>query len=131
VITADLLRAAGMTMTGVGIDELDHALTTGPPHGRDDAQAAARIEFTAAGAGQPRRPSSPERAAATSVGAAACHACSAGTRRSAWRLANDRLTAARRLAHDRSVSQAESLIIGLRDDQAACRSSAGSVMAAR
>jgi hypothetical protein len=67
VITADLLRAAGMTMTGVGIDELDHALTTGPPHGRDNAQAAARIEFTAAGASQPRRPSSPERAAATSA----------------------------------------------------------------
>ena len=56
MITADLLRAAGMTMTGVGIDELDHALTTGPPHGRDDAQAAARIEFTAAGAGQPGGP---------------------------------------------------------------------------
>ena len=30
VITADLLRAAGVTVTGVDIDELDPALTTGP-----------------------------------------------------------------------------------------------------
>jgi len=48
-ITASLLRAAGVTVTGVDIDELDPALTTGPRRGRDTAQAAARIEFTAAG----------------------------------------------------------------------------------
>ena len=42
-----------MTVTGVDIDELDPALTTGPQHGRDLAQAAARIEFTAAGAAEP------------------------------------------------------------------------------
>ena len=53
VITADLLRAAGVTVTGVDIDELDPALTTGPQHGRDLAQAAARIEFTAASAAEP------------------------------------------------------------------------------
>ncbi len=29
-ITAELLRAAGVTVTGVDIDELDAALTTGP-----------------------------------------------------------------------------------------------------
>ena len=52
-ITADLLRAAGVTVTGVDIDELDPALTTGPQHGRDLARAAARIEFTAAGAAGP------------------------------------------------------------------------------
>ena len=40
MITADLLRAAGVTVTGVDIDELDPALTTGPQHGRDLAQAA-------------------------------------------------------------------------------------------
>jgi len=53
VITADLLRAAGVTVTGVDIDELDPALTTGPQHGHDLAQAAVRIEFTAAGATEP------------------------------------------------------------------------------
>jgi bifunctional DNase/RNase len=53
VITADLLRAAGVTVTGVDIDELDPALTTGPQHGRDLAQAAARIAFTAAGMAEP------------------------------------------------------------------------------
>ena len=53
VITADLLRAADVTVTGVDIDDLDPALTTGPQHGRDLAQAAARIEFTAAGATEP------------------------------------------------------------------------------
>lgn len=53
MITADLLRAAGVTVTGVGIDELDSALTTGPQHGRDLAQAAARIEFIAAGTAEP------------------------------------------------------------------------------
>ncbi|MGH3200380.1 MAG: hypothetical protein ACRDOH_01070 [Streptosporangiaceae bacterium] len=56
VITADLLRAAGVTVTGVDIDELDTALATGPRHGRDaDATAAARIEFTAAGTAGPRQ----------------------------------------------------------------------------
>ena len=53
VITADLLRAAGVIVTGVDIDELDPALTTGPQHGRDLAQAAVRIAFTAAGATEP------------------------------------------------------------------------------
>jgi hypothetical protein len=53
VITAGLLRAAGVTVTGVGIDELDLALTTGPRRGREDAQATARIEFTAAGTAEP------------------------------------------------------------------------------
>ena len=54
VITADLLRVADVTVTGVDIDELDTALTTGPRHGRDLARAAARIEFTAAGTAEPR-----------------------------------------------------------------------------
>ena len=53
VITAGLLRAAGVTVTGVDIDELDPALTTGPRQGRDLAQATARIEFTAAGTAEP------------------------------------------------------------------------------
>ena len=53
MITADLLRAAGVTVTGVDIDELHPAPTTGPQHGRDLAQAAARIAFTAAGATGP------------------------------------------------------------------------------
>jgi hypothetical protein len=53
VITVGLLRAAGVTVTGVDIDELDPALTTGPRHGRDLAQAAARIGFTAAGTAEP------------------------------------------------------------------------------
>ena len=53
VITADLLRAAGVAVTGVDIDELDPALTTGPQHGRDLAQAAVRIEFTTAGPAEP------------------------------------------------------------------------------
>ena len=55
VITAGLLRAAGVTMTGVDIDELDPALTTGPRRGRDGTQATARIEFTAAGTAEPRQ----------------------------------------------------------------------------
>ncbi len=55
VITAGLLRAAGVTVTGVDIDELDTALTTGPRPGRDTAQATARIEFTAAGGAEPRQ----------------------------------------------------------------------------
>jgi len=53
VITADLLRAAGVAVTGVDIDELDPALTSGPQHGRNLAQAAVRIEFTAAGMAEP------------------------------------------------------------------------------
>jgi bifunctional DNase/RNase len=52
-ITARLLHAADVTVTGVDIDELDPALTTGPRHGRDLAQAAARIGFTAAGTAEP------------------------------------------------------------------------------
>ena len=55
VITADLLRTAGVTVTGVDIDELDPALTTGPRRGRDTPQATTRIEFTAAGTGEPRQ----------------------------------------------------------------------------
>ena len=54
-ITADLLRAAGVTVTGVDIDELDAALTAGPQRGRGAAQATARIEFTAAGTAEPRQ----------------------------------------------------------------------------
>ena len=53
MITADLLRAADVTVTGVDIDELNPALTTGPQHGRGLAQAAARIEFTAASTAEP------------------------------------------------------------------------------
>jgi len=53
MITADLLRAADVTATGVDIDELDPALTAGPRRGREPVQAAARIEFTAAGTGEP------------------------------------------------------------------------------
>ena len=49
VVTAELLRVAGVTVTGVDIDELDPALTTGPRRGHDTAQATARIGFTAAG----------------------------------------------------------------------------------
>jgi bifunctional DNase/RNase len=55
VITAGLLDAAGVTVTGVDIDELDAALTTGPRRGRDAATATARIEFTAAGTAEPRQ----------------------------------------------------------------------------
>ena len=54
-ITADLLRAAGVTVTGVDIDELDPALTTEPRRGRKIAQSTARIEFTAAGAAEVRQ----------------------------------------------------------------------------
>ncbi len=54
-ITADLLRSAGVTVTGVDIDELDPALTTGPRRGRGTAQAAARIRFTAAGTAESRQ----------------------------------------------------------------------------
>jgi len=55
VITAGLLQAAGVTVTGVDIDELDPALTTGPRHGRDGTQADARIGFTATGTAEPRQ----------------------------------------------------------------------------
>ena len=55
MITAGLLRTAGVTVTGVDIDELDTALTTGPRRGRDAAQAIARIEFTAAGTAERRQ----------------------------------------------------------------------------
>jgi hypothetical protein len=55
VITAGLLRAADVTVTGVDIDELDPAMTTGPRHGRDLAQAGVRIGFTAAGNAEPAR----------------------------------------------------------------------------
>ena len=55
MITAGLLRAAGVTVTGVDIDELDTTLTAGPRHGHDTAQATARIEFTAAGTAEPRQ----------------------------------------------------------------------------
>jgi hypothetical protein len=55
VITAALLRVAGVTVTGVDIDELDTELTTGPRQGRARPQATARIEFTAAGTAEPRQ----------------------------------------------------------------------------
>ena len=55
MITAGLLRVAGVTVTGVDIGELDTALTTGPRQGRGTAQATARIEFTAAGTAEPRQ----------------------------------------------------------------------------
>lgn len=55
MITAELLRVAGVTVTGVDIDELDTELTTGPRQGRDNPQATAQIEFTAAGTAEPRR----------------------------------------------------------------------------
>jgi bifunctional DNase/RNase len=54
-ITAGLLRVADVTVTGVAIDELDSALTTGPRPGPDTAQATARIEFTSAGTAEPRQ----------------------------------------------------------------------------
>jgi hypothetical protein len=50
VITADPLRAVSVTVTGVDIDELDPALTTGPQH--TDATSRRR----------PRGSSSPRRA---------------------------------------------------------------------
>jgi len=57
VITVGLLRTAGVTVTGVDIDELNPALTTGPRRGRGTAQTATqattRIEFTAAGTAEP------------------------------------------------------------------------------
>jgi bifunctional DNase/RNase len=53
-ITAALLRVR-VTVTGVDIDELDTELTTGPRQGPDRPQAAARIEFTAAGTAEPRQ----------------------------------------------------------------------------
>jgi len=55
VITAGLLRAAGVTVTGADIDTLDAGLTAGPRHGHDNARATARIEFTAAGSAEPRQ----------------------------------------------------------------------------
>jgi hypothetical protein len=54
-ITAGLLRAAGVTVTGVDIDGLDAGLTTGPRHRRELPRATARIEFTAAGTAEPRQ----------------------------------------------------------------------------
>jgi bifunctional DNase/RNase len=54
-LTAELLRAAGVAVDGVDIDELDAAFTAGPergPHG-PRPQASARIGFTPAGA-EPR-----------------------------------------------------------------------------
>jgi hypothetical protein len=50
-----LLQAAGAEVTGADIDELDTAVTEGRRPGRPDAQAWARIEFTTAGAGEPRQ----------------------------------------------------------------------------
>jgi hypothetical protein len=54
-ITARLLRAADVTLTGVRIDELDSALTAGPRRGHDSLEATAQIEFTAAGTAEPRQ----------------------------------------------------------------------------
>jgi hypothetical protein len=53
--TSRLLQAAGVAVTGADIDELDAAVTAGPRRGRPDARASARIEFTAAGAGEPQQ----------------------------------------------------------------------------
>ena len=55
VITAGLLYAAGVTVTGVDIDELDTTLTAGPWRGREAAQATARIEFATAGTAERRQ----------------------------------------------------------------------------
>jgi bifunctional DNase/RNase len=55
VISAELLRSAGVAVTGVDIDELEAALTTGPRRGRDGPWPSARIEFTAAGTAEPRQ----------------------------------------------------------------------------
>lgn len=54
-LTAELLRAAGVTVTGVDIDELDAAFTAGPRRGPRSPrpQASVRIGFTPAGA-EPR-----------------------------------------------------------------------------
>jgi hypothetical protein len=54
-ITAELLRTAGVAVTGGSIDELDAVLTAGPRRGRDGTPPAARIEFTAAGTAGPRQ----------------------------------------------------------------------------
>ena len=54
-ITAGLLRAAGVTVTGVDIDELDPALAAGPGPWPPSAQAAARIGFTATGTAESRQ----------------------------------------------------------------------------
>jgi bifunctional DNase/RNase len=54
-ITAGLLRGAGVTVTGVDIDELDAELTARPRQGRGKPSATARIEFTAAGTAEPRQ----------------------------------------------------------------------------
>jgi bifunctional DNase/RNase len=49
-ITAELLRAADVTVIGVDIDELDASLTRGPERrSREPLQTSARVEFTAAG----------------------------------------------------------------------------------
>lgn len=46
VITAGLLHAAGVTVTGVDIDELDTTLTTGPWAGREAAgDRADRVHY--------------------------------------------------------------------------------------
>ena len=55
VISAELLRTAGVAVTGVDIDELEAALTTGPRRGRDGPGPSARIQFTAAGTAEPRQ----------------------------------------------------------------------------
>lgn len=55
VITAELLRLAGVTVTVVDIDELNSELTTGPLRGRDKPQATARIEFTVPGTAESRQ----------------------------------------------------------------------------
>jgi hypothetical protein len=53
--TSRLLQAADVAVTGADIDELDPAITAGPRRGRPDAGASAGIEFTSAGADEPRQ----------------------------------------------------------------------------
>jgi bifunctional DNase/RNase len=55
VISAELLRTAGVAVTSVDIDELDAATTTGPRRGHNGLRLPARIEFTAAGTVEPRQ----------------------------------------------------------------------------
>jgi bifunctional DNase/RNase len=54
-LTSRMLQGAGVQVTGVEIDELDPALTSGPQRGRSDVRPVARIEFTQAGTAAPQQ----------------------------------------------------------------------------